>query len=243
MKNLKNYFLAFLSVAAFTSCSEDNMSHDNNIESFIFKSSLSSAKNQVFVQVTSNNNIITNSCSIQTDFEENIVPFSINQHNLNEENFNENYLSIGNGQNTNLTDISELGTSMEVSFQGVTEEVYVPHLVNVPSSLFTNNLFVDISKENGLIIPWTGDSANPFGKIFLVVLNRGDRSGTYRPTGVISEVLNDESQSFTISPNTLSDFKVGDTIDIYLARGNEVQIEDTAFVFYNINSMPGRIID
>ena len=245
MKKILNYAAILLSVVVFISCESDKVLDSNDLESYIFKSNLSEADNQVFVEVTGVNNTETVLNAVQVDFMEDIQPFIIDGANFNSELFFENNLYIGAGENMNMTNVTSLGNMKEISFQEITEEIYVPKLVEVPQSLFTNNLFVDISKENGITIPWIQDNANPFGKIFLVVINRGERftNDIDNPTGVISEVINDENESFIISPETLSQFEVGNEVDIYLARGNEVQINDTAFVFYNINSFFGRIID
>ena len=245
MKKILNYAAILLGVVVFISCESDKVLDSNDLESYIFKSNLSEADNQVFVEVTGVNNMETALSTVQVDFMQDIQPFIIDGVNFNSELFFENNLYIGAGENMNMTNVTSLGNMKEISFQEITEEIYVPKLVEVPQSLFTNNLFVDISKENGITIPWIQDNANPFGKIFLVVINRGERfsNDIDNPSGVISEVINDENESFSISPEILSQFEVGNEVDIYLARGNEVQINDTAFVFYNINSFFGRIID
>jgi hypothetical protein len=245
MKKIINYTVIILGIIALNSCSSDQVSDSNEIETYIFKSNLSSVDNQVFVQVTGANNAESVLNTVQVDFTEDIQPFIIDGSNFNSELFFENNLNIGDQENMNMINVTSLGNLKEVSYQGITEEVYVPKLVEVPQSLFTNNLFVDISKENGITIPWIQDSANPFEKIFLVVVNRGERfsNNADKQSGVISEVINDENQSFIISPEALSDFEVGNEVDVYLARGNEIQIKETAFVFYNINSMFGRIVD
>ena len=245
MKKILNCAAILLSIVVLISCESDKVLDSNNLESYIFKSNLSEADNQVFVEVTGVNNTETVLNAVQVDFMEDIQPFIIDGANFNSELFFENNLRIGAGENMNMTNVTSLGNIKEISYQEITQEVYVPNLVEVPQTLFTNNLFVDISKENGITIPWIQDNANPFGKIFLVVINRGERftNDIDNPTGVISEVINDENESFIISGEDLSAFDVGNEVDIYLARGNEVQINDTAFVFYNINSLSGRIVD
>ncbi|PPK96315.1 hypothetical protein LY01_00133 [Nonlabens xylanidelens] len=246
MKKIINYTAILLGIIAFNSCSSDKVSGSIDIESYIFKSALSSAENQVFVEVTGANNVEGTHNTVQVDFVgDDIQPFAIDGSNFITDLFSENILYIGAGENMNMTNVTSIGNVKEVIYQGISEEVYVPRLVEVPENLFTNGLFVDISKENGITIPWTQDSYNPFGKIFLVVINRGERFSNIEdnPFGVISEVITDDEESFTISPDALADFEIGDGLDIYIARGNEVQINDTAFVFYNINSFFGRIIN
>lgn len=243
MKKIIYHTAILLGIIALNSCSSDQVSDPNSIETYIFKSNLSSVENQVFVQVTGVNNAVSVLNNVQVDFMEGFQPFKIDGSNFNSGLFVENNLSIGNGENMNMTNVTSLGNLKEISYQGINEEVYVPNLVEVPQSLFTNNLFVDISKANGLTIPCVQDSDNPFSKIFLAIMNRGERFVDDNAQGVISEILNDENQSFFISPEALSDFEIGNEVDVYLARGNEVQINETAFVFYNINSMFGRIVD
>lgn len=245
MKNYKLILLSFILIAS-TSCSNDRDEDVNDtIGSFIFKSTLESAANHVFVSSTGSSNIVNGSGTIQTDFSEQFIPFSLGTIEITEQmiDSDENLIPFRPDKNNNLLFLGELGNYISISHQNESAEFYIPKLVNVTSDSFNNNMLT-LSKSNGIEFNWTPDNLNPIGNLFLVIVNRGDRwSETDKPTSIVSEILSDEEGNFLLPNTSLNDFSVGDDVDFYIARGNEMLLGETAFTFYNVNTISGKIVE
>lgn len=239
--NLILILLLIVSLLSISCSSEVDFHESSSSYSSIFKSELD-AKNHVFVSATAVENIYSTRGSVQIDFTEPYEFFDVDGSIFPETSFQDNSIYVTENLNDSLQHIFKLGEPKQIIHKNTDAEIYVPNFVKLNSNLIEVGEFFEISKSRGAELEWEQDFANSNSYLFLVIIDRGEINSV--PTNaVISKTLEDSSGRVDISPSELNDFSNDGKVDIYLARGNEQMIEDTAFTFYNVNVISAKMID
>jgi hypothetical protein len=177
--------------------------------------------------------------TITPDFEDVITPFSINEVEFTSADFGDEEFMMVNNDSPKGNSIVQ-GGIVDVSFNGQTGEAYVPKLIELVNVNPSDDIL--ISKTDGITLNWDSDPNNPFETIFIVMINRGQFFVEDYPDGYISTTAIDSNGSLQIHGSEFNnDFNLDDMVDIYIGRGNEVQIGDTAFTFFNVNLFTAKM--
>lgn len=158
-------------------------------------------------------------------------------------------LSFNENQNPNLIPVVNPGdknVTFTLEGQTKTGTIYNSKPVIINSLNDNHPAAILISKSTGINLTWTPDSKNGNDKIAVALINRGDilNNSTNPPKNSSISIITDDDGSQTISSSQLSDnnFNLGDYVDIYIGRGNNVKINNTAVIYYNVNLVQGKII-
>jgi len=242
MKNFKNYILQILIITTILSCNESDLSvSENPLSDQLYKSTIQ-ADNYIVVQTNgSQNQFEPKTGSIQFDFKNSFKHFSIEGKSFESNQFTGNIFDVSPNLNESYQPIFDLGRTKSISINNQTKDIYYPKSVKLNESLISNTGYVEISKSNGINLSWQPDQNNPDNKVYLVIVQTSGNSEDLQSTDISQVISNDNS--YRVTPDELSSFNLNDDIDIFLARGNETKISKTAFTFFNVNVVSGKIIE
>jgi hypothetical protein len=243
---MKKYLIYTVLLFGIYSCSNDNINDDTSesLNTLVFKSALENYDNHVTVYTSGANNIYSNNGDVQTSFNEEFIEFKINEKSFYKEQFSNHAFDITSTSNSSYQDIMNTGVNALIEHVGSTANIYVPKKMLIDESNFDDPISLHFSKSDGKTITWNPDTDNPSDKVFLVIIERQTpfNSSVDKTLNTITLVLPDDG-NISISSNDLKNFKIGNNLDIYMARGNEMVIEDTGFVFYNLNLIYGKVVN
>lgn len=246
IKKMKKYFIYTILLFGIYSCSNDNINDETTEELNIiaFKSALENYDNQVIVYTSGANNTYDNNGNIQTSFNNEFVEFKINEKSFTHSQFFNHAFDISSTTNSEHQDIMNTGVNASIEHMGSSADIYVPKKMLIDESNFDDSISLHFSKSDGKTITWDSDTDNPTDKVFLVIVERQTpfNSPVVKTLSTITLDSSDDG-SISINANDLKDFKVGNELDIYMARGNEMVIGDTGFVFYNVNLIYGKVVN
>lgn len=236
---MKNILFILSLVFILVSCNKDN-NLDANFNEFdnIFTNS---KKADNFITLSQSN--IAGNFS-QIDISKEIVDSTQKEDNEITNNFINDFLgriSLNDDKHISISRTQENSKNISVSFG----KNYSLHSNNksgsldfyVPESIILSNKeeIDEIDLEKPLTINWNPDPINPNGKVVVTLINRGSITNENTIVNIddISYTTTvDDNGQFIIEQSKLSRFQINNNLDVIIARGNQVYLNNTALTVF-----------